>query len=88
MEPLVDKLARQEIVKRLFAGIRAWDKQSDKLKRFFIVAPCATVAIICFTILLIPFWDDNSILSLLACVVWFIVAWPLVVASSFFQHNT
>ncbi len=83
MEPLVDKLARQKVVKQFFAGIRACDKQFDKLKRlkrFFAVTICATIAIIAFTLATFH-WDNPSILSTILAMAWKIVAWPIVVAS-------
>jgi hypothetical protein len=46
MEPLVDILARQKIVKKVFATIRACDKRSDKVAQFIIMAIYAAVAVI------------------------------------------
>lgn len=46
MDPLLDKLERQKIVRNIFAIIRTCDKKSDKLARTFIarIRTCVAVA--------------------------------------------
>ena len=80
MEPLLDKLARQKIVRNLFATIRSCDRSSDRWMRFIIVAVCVTVAIF-VTSFMIP--GVGSVFGWVATITWYVLAWPVVVAGAF-----
>lgn len=50
MEPLLDKLARQQVVRNFFARIQAWDKGSDKW--VLEMRPQLRLAVACFLVLI------------------------------------
>src|ERR1700722_6936803 len=88
MEPLLDKLARQKAVRRVFEAIRNFDKQSDKLANtravwIIVTTICALFVPFAIFLLLLFFtdWDNPSFIGNTCFILLLVVEWPLALCS-------
>jgi hypothetical protein len=91
MEPLLDKLARQKAVQRIFQTIRTCDKQSDtrRGRRFVASMICAMFAPFAIFISMVMFtdWDTSSFYGDTCFVILLVAEWPIVLSAYFFRHD-
>jgi hypothetical protein len=95
MEPILDKLARQKFVRKIFETIRACDKQSDRLAnkrvtRFIVSTICAMVLVFSLFFVSLIFSSDDSQPSFISwpiAIVGAVAAWPFIAVAFISDGN-
>jgi lipopolysaccharide export LptBFGC system permease protein LptF len=95
MEPLLDKLARQKAVRKIFETIHTCDKQSDRLAkirvmRFIVSTICAMVLVfgLFFVSLMFSQYDSQpSYISWPIAFVGVVAVWPFIAVGFIFHGD-